>query len=71
MEDYSHLNEITKKEFKVFFCYCNSWMLSNLIPLLPKYAEMINQVVTMTIQLAFYLIPTFVTTDSAVCMYGS
>ena len=30
-------------QFFFFFCYCNSWMLSNLISLIPKYAEMIRK----------------------------
>ena len=41
-------------------------MLSNLIPLLPKYAEMISKSGGYHgKQLAFYLMPTFLTTDSA------
>ena len=70
----SPLNEIPgkKKSLKLLFLLLQLWDTQQPDSITTQVCRNgVNLVVTMAMQLAFYLISTFVTTDSAVCVYGS
>ena len=70
MEDYSHLMKFPQKEFKVILLLLLQLLDAQQPDSITTQVcrnDLINPMVTITMLSAFYLMPTLVTTDSAVC----